>query len=75
MINEPQINALPKELLTTLPTKQLRIDFGEPDLWQQLPERDRQACCNSVVAMLCHAITTEISKHQSFNQEIDNDER
>jgi hypothetical protein len=75
MINEYLKNELPKELLAALPTKQLRIDVGEPELWQQLPELDRQACCNAIVAMLCIVITSEIPKHQSFSQQADNDER
>lgn len=42
-----------KHLAKMLPPKQQTLDFGNPQLWQQLLQTDQLACREAIAKLLC----------------------
>ena len=41
-----------RQLVAKLPPKQQALDFFKSNLWEQLPRRDQQACCQALAKLL-----------------------
>lgn len=58
-----------KQLVQTLPPRQQTLDFGDGRLWEQLPAADRQACRDSLAALLRHVTVATRSNEEPTHQE------
>ena len=55
------------QLIRTLPPTQRTLDFDDANPWQSLPESDRQACRESIAALLTY-IASVTHEHDRPNK-------